>query len=156
MILVDVNVLVAAFRPDSALHGPLRSWLSEALRGREPVGLPDAVLVSVVRLTTSARIFHVPSALEEALAFVAATRQAPRAMRVVEGERFFELFREQCLATGATGRGIPDAALASLAIENGAILATLDGGFGRFPRLTWMDPLDGAVRKNPARSASQP
>ena len=56
----------------------------------------------------------------------------------------------------ATGRGIPDAALASLAIENGAILATLDGGFGRFPRLTWMDPLDGAVRKNPARSASQP
>lgn len=155
MILVDVNVLVTAFRPDSAVHGPVRSWLSAALSGREPVGLPDAVLVSVVRLTTSARIFNVPSTQEQALAFVSAAREAPRALRVAEGELFFSIFRELCLATGATGRGIPDAALAALAIENGAILATLDGGFGRFPRLTWMDPLDGAVRRNPARGSAR-
>ncbi|MBI1948719.1 MAG: PIN domain-containing protein [Deltaproteobacteria bacterium] len=151
MILCDVNVLVAAFRRDNAVHLPARTWLSAALVGREPVGLPDSVLVAVVRLVTSARIFTAPSTQEEALAYVCTAREAPRALRVVEGERYFAVFRELCVATGATGRMVPDAALAALAIEQGAILATLDGGFGRFPRLTWMDPLDGVVRRNPAR-----
>lgn len=151
MILADVNVLLAAFRSDHPDHARLRPWLVDALTGREPFAVADAVLVAVVRIATSAHVFQRPSPLHEALAFGAAVRAAPRALRVVEGERYFDLFRALCAATKATGRSIPDAALAALAIESGAIFATRDRGFVRFPGLTWTDPCDGELRRNPSR-----
>lgn len=151
MILCDVNVLLAAFRADHPDHGGLRPWLTSILTGIEPVGVSDATLVAVVRLATSAHVFKRPSPLHEALAFTSAVRAAPRAIRVVEGELFFSVFQQLCTVTGSTGRSIPDAALAALAIESGAVFVTRDAGFVRFPRLMWMDPLDGTLRKNPAR-----
>jgi predicted nucleic acid-binding protein len=35
-----------------------------------------------------------------------------------------------------------DVSLAALAIENGAVLASTDRGFGRFRELNWVNPLD--------------
>lgn len=151
MIVVDVNVVLAAFRVDLPDHAALRAWLEGALVGHEPIGVADAVLVAVVRLATSARVFTAPSDLDEALAFVTAVRAAPRAVRAVEGETYFDVFRALCVDARATGAAVPDAALAALALSNGALLATRDRGFARWPGLTWLDPLDGDVRRNPAR-----
>ncbi len=38
-----------------------------------------------------------------------------------------------------------DAALAALAVEHGAVLYTTDRDFARFPRLEWVNPLEGRV-----------
>jgi predicted nucleic acid-binding protein len=40
-----------------------------------------------------------------------------------------------------TGRLVPDAHLAALAIEHGLILQSTDGDFARFPGLKWENPL---------------
>jgi hypothetical protein len=41
---------------------------------------------------------------------------------------------------GIRGDRVADAYLASLAIANGARLATADRGFARYPGLSWFDP----------------
>jgi uncharacterized protein len=118
---------------------------------QERLALSEHVLVSVTRVLTSSAIFKTPTRQSDALAFVRSVREAPHALRIVEGDLFFSIFFDLCVATGATGRSVPDAAVAALAIEHGAVFVTLDGGFGRFPRLLWMDPRDGEVRRNPER-----
>lgn len=152
MWLPDVNVLVAAQRSDHDHHEVCREWLtSMAVLAHERLALSEHVSVSVIRLLTSAAIFKTPTRQSDALAFVQRVRDAPHALRIVEGDVFFSIFIGLCVASAATGNSIPDAALAALAIEHGAVLVTLDGGFGRFPRLMWMDPRDGEVRRNPER-----
>jgi predicted nucleic acid-binding protein len=44
-------------------------------------------------------------------------------------------------ASWMTGRLVPDAHLAALAIEHGLILQSTDGDFARFPGLKWENPL---------------
>ena len=40
-----------------------------------------------------------------------------------------------------TGRLVPDAHLAALAIEHGLTLCSPDGDFAKFPGLKWLNPL---------------
>ena len=42
---------------------------------------------------------------------------------------------------GATGPLVTNAVLAALAIEHGALLASTDQDFRRFPDLRWVNPL---------------
>src|SRR5579859_2494251 len=42
---------------------------------------------------------------------------------------------------GATGPLVTDAILAALAMEHGALLASTDQDFRRFPELRWLNPL---------------
>jgi len=42
---------------------------------------------------------------------------------------------------GATGPLVTDAVLAALAMEHGALLASTDQEFRRFPELRWLNPL---------------
>jgi uncharacterized protein len=152
VLLPDVNVLVAAHRPDQDHHEVCRRWLtSTGVLPQEQLAVADHVLVSVIRVLTHRSIFTTPTSQADALSFVQSVRDAPRALRVVEGDLFFSTFVELCAATAATGKSIPDAALAALAIEHRAVVVTLDAGFVRFPRLLWMDPRDDEVRRNPER-----
>lgn len=152
MLLPDVNVLVAAQRSDNAHHEVCRGWLtSTGVERQGRLALADQVLVSTVRVLTSAAVFKTPTRQADALAFVQSVRDAPRVLRLVEGDLFFSIFLDLCVATAAMGKSVPDAALAALAIEHRAVLVTLDGGFARFPRLLWMDPRDDEVRRNPER-----
>jgi predicted nucleic acid-binding protein len=41
---------------------------------------------------------------------------------------------------------VTDAVLAALAIENGAVLASTDQDFRRFPELRWTNPLSQSPR----------
>ena len=70
MILPDVNILIYAYRQDATDHKLYRIWLEHAFAGDEPIGLADAVLNSVVRITTHPRIFRPPSPIEDALGFI--------------------------------------------------------------------------------------
>jgi uncharacterized protein len=60
---------------------------------------------------------------------------------VSPGLRFWPVFRDLCQNTSASGKLVPDAYLAALAIEHGCEVITTDRDFARFPGLRWRHPL---------------
>lgn len=141
MRLVDVNVLLYAFRDAAPDHAAYHRWLEGALDADEPFAVSDLVLSSFVRIATHPRVFEPPAALEDALVFADALRGAPNAVPVVPGPRHWELFARLCREGSARGNLVSDAYLAALAIEAGCELVTTDRDFARFPGLRWRHPL---------------
>jgi len=60
MLLLDVNVLIYAFRVDALRHDEYREWLPRLRRGAEPVAVAGTVLASFLRIVTHPRIFREP------------------------------------------------------------------------------------------------
>ncbi len=141
MLLLDVNVCVYAFRRESGGYEDWKHWLEQALRGPEPVGLPEQVLASVLRLVTNHRIYTNPSTPEAALSFCDALLDAPAAMPVRPGERHWEIFHGLVSQHRLRGDDIPDAYLAALALEQGATWVSADRGFARYEGLRLLNPL---------------
>src|ERR1019366_9814035 len=65
----------------------------------------------------------------------------PGVIVVQPGPRHAELLERLVLTYGAAGPLVTDAVLAALAIEHGAVLASTDQDFRRFPELRWVNPL---------------
>ncbi len=70
MILVDVNVLIYAFRRDIDRHPEYRTWLKKLLTNEPVFGVSELVLSSLVRIVTHPKVFARPSTLDEAFGFV--------------------------------------------------------------------------------------
>jgi len=77
MRLLDVNVLVDAFRDDAANHDTAFALVSAARAARERVVILPEVAVAFVRVVTHPRIFREPSSPAEALAALDAWTAAP-------------------------------------------------------------------------------
>ena len=77
MILPDVNVLLYAFRRDSARHSEYHEWLDAIVNGDAAFGISPQTLASLVRISTHSGIYVNPSRLEEAVAFCDAILEAP-------------------------------------------------------------------------------
>ena len=142
MILVDVNVLVYAHRPDTPDHDRMFSWLDDAMNGAAPFGCSEMVLSGFLRVVTHPKVFAEPTPLAAALAFADAFRIHPNVVPISPGPRHWEIFADLCRISGARGNAVPDAYLAAMAIESGCEWITTDRGFGRFPKLSWRHPLD--------------
>jgi uncharacterized protein len=141
MQLVDVNVLVYAFREDLPRHDDCASWLRGLVSGAHPFGIPDLVLSGFLRIVTHPRIFKAPTPIDEALAFAEKLRESPMYVSVAPGPRHWSIFAGLCRAAGARGNLVPDAYLAALAIESGGEWITTDRDYSRFPGLKWRVPL---------------
>ena len=131
MLLLDVNVCVYAFRRESRGYEDWKDWLEQALRGPEPVGLPEQVLASVLRLVTNHRMYKNPSTPEAALAFCDALLGAPAAIRVRPGERHWGIFHGLVSRPGLRDSDLPGAHLAPPALAPGATFVHADA---RSPR----------------------
>ena len=142
MLLVDVNVLVHAYRTGASDHERYRAWLQDMVNGEAGYATSDIVLSGFVRIVTHPRVFSPPSPIEHALAFVEAFRSQPNATPVAPGPRHWEIFAKLCRTAGAKGNLVPDAYLAALAIETGSEWITADRDFARFPGLRWRRPFD--------------
>ena len=141
MILLDVNVLVHAFRDASPEHEAYRAWLIATIDSDEPFGLSEVVLSGFVRVATHPRIFDPPAPIADALAFADALRSQPNAVLVAPGARHWGIFERLCVVARAKGNLVADAYLAALAIESGCEWITSDRDFSRFPGLRWRHPL---------------
>lgn len=141
MLLGDVNVYLYARRRESERHEEYRSWLEDRLGGPEPFGVSEMVLSAFVRIVTNHRVYREPTSPEQALEFCQVILGAPAAVAVRPGPRHWDIFCSLCRSVRARANIVPDAYLAALAIEHGAILATLDRGFSRFPGLRAELPL---------------
>ncbi|MEP6649776.1 MAG: TA system VapC family ribonuclease toxin [Lapillicoccus sp.] len=142
MLILDVNVLVVAHRPDAHPRGEdVRTWLTSRLTAVERVGVDTHVLSAVTRVVTNHRIFEDPSSPKAALLFCNVVLDAPSVVAVSPSPRHWSLFEEYVHDLRLTGNDIPDAYLAALAVDHEATLVTLDRGFRRFPGLRHLNPL---------------
>jgi uncharacterized protein len=141
LLLPDVNVLLAGYRPDHAHHRLGRRFLEEARSGTVAVGLSDVALSSVVRLATNSRVFVRPDPVDAVLDYVDALLEPPGQL-LQAGAKHWTRFAELCRHLQLRGNLVPDAYLAALALEQSAELVTFDRGFGRYPRLRWRCLLD--------------
>lgn len=140
MLLLDVNVVLAAQRVDHAHRAQVRPWFDRLLAGDEPFGVPSMVWASYLRLTTHRRVFRTPTPREQAFAFMEATVSQPHHLAVEPGARHLPLLRAACDEGDATGDLVPDAVLVALALEHACTIATLDRDFARFPSVRTVRP----------------
>ncbi|MBS1846865.1 MAG: type II toxin-antitoxin system VapC family toxin [Actinobacteria bacterium] len=140
MILLDVNVLLAAHRDDHPRHRPARAFLEDLVDRRVTFGVPTTVWHSFLRLATNRRVFTVPTPPESAFAFIDATRLQPHHGRCEPGADHHDILRDLLASADAKGDLVPDAVLAAIAIENAASLASFDRDFARFDALDWIIP----------------
>ncbi len=61
MLLLDVNVVLAAHRDDHPDHEKVVEWFDSMLTARERFTVPSSVWASLLRLATNRRIFSVPT-----------------------------------------------------------------------------------------------
>lgn len=141
MLLIDVNILVYAFREDAPRHEEYRGWLLETIGSGEPFGVADLVLSGFLRITTHPRIFTPASPILEALGFAEAFALAAQLRLPCAWIKALGHFHPSVPGYGTTWNAIPDTFLAALAIEADAEWITADGGFPLFPDLRWRHPL---------------
>ncbi len=142
MILPDVNVLIYAFRRDSARHAEYRAWLQAVVDGPNAYGVSPQVLAGVVRICTHHKIYRKTSPLAETLAFCEALLEPPHSTLIQPGDRHWTIFTDLCESSDVSGNLVRDAWFAALAIEHGCQWISTDADYGRFRGLHWQRPFE--------------
>lgn len=145
MWLIDAGVLVTSHRTDLAEHARFRAFLETLANGDAAFGLSELVLERFVLTVTHPRIWARPTPTALALDFAADLRGRPNCVAVAPGPRHWAIFDRLCRSAGVSGRLVPEAYLAALAIESGSDWITTDRSYARFPGLRWRHPLEGAA-----------
>ena len=141
MILIDANLLLYAYDPDSPHHDGSRRWLEEVLSGTDLVRFAWITLWAFLRISTNLRVFGRPLSAGEAHEAVGTWLAQPNAGILDPGERHLEILAALLRDGQASGPLVMDAALAALAIEHGATLCSTDRDLARFAGLDWHDPV---------------
>ena len=141
MILLDANLLICAVNEEAPLHRRAKRWLQETMEGAETVGLSWSVLLAFLRVTTRPGLFRHPMPLQEAFRLVDSLLSQPVVTLINPGPRHLRSLQELLGPLGTAGNLVPDAHLAALAIEHGALLCSTDSDFARFSGLHWHNPL---------------
>ena len=141
MTILDANILLYAYNADSPEHAAARSWVETLFSESDWVGLPWLTLWAFVRISTNPRLFPRCLRPEEAFKIVRTWLDHPRVKIVEPGLRHAEILQQLAIGNQAGGRLLNDAALAAIATEHGAVLASTDRDFSRFENLRWVNPL---------------
>jgi toxin-antitoxin system PIN domain toxin len=130
----DVNVLVAAFRPDHPHHPVARAWLDEAVvqaaNGRASLMLLATVVTGFLRITTHPKIFQESDSLHDVTDFVDSLLSCPSVQFQPQGTTWPNL-RQVCLEQQVTGNVVTDAWIAATVMQSGETLCTFDRDFLR-------------------------
>jgi len=138
--LLDANVLLYAYDERAAHHAACRNWLEQAFNAEEQIGLAWQTLLAFVRIASNPRAVRKPLQAATACALVDEWLARPQSIIVEPGERFWPLLRTIIDTAQVSGPLVTDAALAALALEQGALLCTTDRNFRRFDGLRLCDP----------------
>ena len=143
MILVDANIVLHAYHPQSELHEPCRLWIEENFSAPSPIGFPWLTIWAFLRISTNPRAFEKPLTMKEAASIASSWFDVAAVRVVVPGERYWEILRNLLLEAQVSGPLVTDAALAAMAIEQGARVCTTDRDFARFAEVQVVDPSRG-------------
>jgi uncharacterized protein len=140
MKLLDANILLHAYDRSAAQHETCRTWLESVFNAAETIALPWQTILAFVRIATNPRAVKHPLSNVQACDIVATWLERPNVVVVNAADRFWNILRQQILDAQVSGPLVPDAALAALAIEQGATLCSTDRDFRRFEELKLFDP----------------
>ena len=144
MTIVDANLLLYAYNADAPQQPVAARRLKEIFESGETIALPWMSLWAFVRISTNSRIWNNPRSAKDAFALIREWLAQPGVVVLQPGPRHAEILESLVVDHGATDALLTDAALAALAIENGAALASTDQDFRRFPEPRWLEPLAGS------------
>ena len=130
----DVNVLVAAYRPDHPHHQSARAWLDGAVisaaNGRASLMLLGTVITGFLRITTNPKIFRQTDPLQDLTDFVDSLLSCPGVQFQSQGATWPNL-RQVCLTQQIGGNLLMDAWIAATVVQSGETLCTFDRDFVR-------------------------
>jgi toxin-antitoxin system PIN domain toxin len=135
----DVNVLVAAFRPEHSHHVAARAWLKAALEDCATGGsieLLPMVAAGFVRIVTNRKAFPRAESASAALAFIRRILGVPGATMLRLGPEW-SVFEKLCVDRELSGPDIADGWIAAAVKANGLRLVTFDTDFADL-----LDPLE--------------
>lgn len=141
MTLLDANILLYAYNSAAPQHKKAAAWLEDLLSGAEMVCIPWVSLWAFVRIATNPRIWPNPKSTDDCFSIIRELLAHPGVAILEPGERHAEILEVLLAEQRVAGPLVTDAVLAALAIENGAVLASTDRDFSRFPNLRWLNPL---------------
>src|SRR4029077_18012317 len=118
MLLLDVNIVLAAHRYDHPHHRSAWALFDTMRSGNERFTVPAVVWSSFLRLATNRRVFEVPTPRDDAFAFIDAVCAQPSYLALGPGPRHLGLLRRLCDEADALGDLVADAALAAIAAEH--------------------------------------
>jgi len=139
--IVDASVLLYAYQADSPQHRVAASWLHDLFAGEDTIGLCWITLWAFVRIGTNPRAWPSPIPVGTVFEIIRDWLAQPGVVIVHPGPRHAELLERLVTQSRAAGSLVSDAALAALAVENGAVLASTDQDFSRFADLRWVNPV---------------
>ena len=142
MILPDVNVLVHAHNPQSAVHESARLWWDACLVGTEGIGLAWVTMLGFVRVTTNRRAVAHPLPVPEVMSRLHSWLALPHVHIAQPSATHFDRLRAELERLGTAGNLTTDAHLAILAMERGYVLYSTDTDFARFRGLRWVNPCE--------------
>lgn len=140
MTILDANILLYAYNASAPQHRAAAQWLGKLLAGVETIGLPWVTIWAYIRISTNSRIMENPQSPREAFATVGEWLAQPGVVALQPGPLHAGILEKLVCENGAAGPMVTDAVLAALAIEYGALLASTDQDFRRFPELRWVNP----------------
>jgi len=140
LILVDASILLHAYHPQSEHHEVCRHWIEESFSAPSPIGLPWLTIWAFLRISTNPRAFERPLTMKEAEAIASSWFDAAAVQAILPGERYWEILRHLLVEARVSGPLVTDAALAAMAIEQGASVCTTDRDFARFAEVQIVDP----------------
>lgn len=130
----DVNVLVAAFRPDHPHHLSARAWLDDAVvqaaNGRSSLTLIATVVTGFLRITTNPKIFRETDPLQDVIDFIDSLLSCPGVQFQPQGTNWPNL-RQVCQTQQVSGNLVTDAWIAATVTQSGETLCTFDRDFSR-------------------------
>lgn len=141
MKLLDANILLYAYDTSSSHHEACRVWLESAFNADETIALPWQTILAFVRISTNPRAVKTPLSGASACAIVDTWLERANLVVINAADRFWNILRKQILDAQVSGPLVTDAALAALAIEQGATLCSTDRDFRRFQGLKLIDPI---------------
>ena len=140
MTLLDASILIYAYNPTALQHAAARDWLDQLLDSSE-VLIPWISLWALLRISTNPRVAQMNQPAAEVFRAVRELVNHPRVRVVEPGPKHAEILERLAMETPALGPHLTDAALAAIAIEYGATMASTDRDFRRFDGLKLINPL---------------
>jgi uncharacterized protein len=141
LTIIDANLLLYAYNADAPQQQMTATWLAKLLKSSETIALPWATVWAFIRVSTNSRVWASPLPAREAFAIVAEWLAQPGVIPLNPGPLHAQILEKLVSDHGATGPLVTDAVMAALAMEYGAVLASTDQDFRRFPDLRWLNPL---------------